>query len=139
MATHSSLLVLFQSTNDPGVDAVAANLVDVPGDGRVRVQMVEPHHLIVWDGNWPIHVWYEDKPHIRDEAQEVAELFATGHPDQEWIAACDRRFVVTYEPEVEMKYFNTWLLVTERLARLVGGITFDPEAMEFVDEPDRTH
>ncbi len=119
----NSMLILFHNTRDVATETVAQTLAQIPD---VRIEIVEPSRIIVWKDSWPIRVWCAKEPHVLQESGEIAELFATERQDRGIIASSDRRFEVSYEPDPDMNYFNTWLFVIEKLFPLVQGKVFDP-------------
>ncbi len=119
----STMLVFFSGEADVSIGTVATSLRSVPEKGRVDV--VSPEHLIVWDGSWPIHVAYMGAPDLAQEARESEAAPA--------LAAYNKWFEVSYEPDIEMNHFNTWLIVIHSVGELVEGVVFDPESGEVFD------
>jgi hypothetical protein len=97
------------------------------------LEVVGPTHLIVRDDGWPIDVYLEEDEYVWQEADEIAHEFAAGRPDQQYIAACDRRITIAYDPDPEMMVFNTWLIATETMQELTNGRVFDPNEGTFWD------
>jgi len=115
-------LVLFHSDHSITIQQVAEALQSLP---RVEVTVVDPTRIIVHQDQWSFTVTYTDRPYVRTELQEMAERFASGRPDKDFIATCDRRFAISWVPDPNMAYFNTWLFVTHKVESLVDGITLD--------------
>jgi len=61
------------------------------------------------------------------------------HSNKDVVAGRRGLFQVTYQVDPDMNYFNTWLLVAEKVAALVDGIIFDPAIGDFTTVPTGSH
>lgn len=113
--------VLFHSDRGATIERVANTLESMPG---VEVEITSRFKVVV-QGDWTFTVYYAEAPHVLAESREIAEEYAVGRPDEDFIATCDRRFEVGWVPDPNMKYFNDWLLITHKVAALVDGVTLD--------------
>lgn len=139
MGSRSVYLVLFQSNGAPAPDeilvAVARPGVEVvqrPGADSANGKS----HLAARDTLFGTmaEVYLSDGDYVLQESWEIAAEFAADRRDREYIAGCDRRFEVLVERDDQMLYFTNWLITTERLQTLVGGVVFDPGTGTFPDE-----
>jgi|SRR5947207_8870631 len=131
-AAESVMFILYHHDDAVPVSDMVATLAQLTG---VRVEQMSGSHVIVREDNWPIDVYLSEAPHVFDESRELAQRFAT-RPESARIATCDRRIEVSYEPDPQMRYFNTWLLVTEKLSQLVHGIVYDLKSASFPQDAD---
>lgn len=119
------MLILYHRTDDVPTDDLVAALARIPA---VRVERASPTRITVWEDEWPIRVYIAQEDFVAEESREIAAFEdVAARPDRDAIASCDCRIEVSYEPDPDMLYFNTWLLATERLYPLVHGIVYDPE------------
>jgi hypothetical protein len=80
-------------------------------------------------------VVYCDEPYVLEEAREIAEHFQGDEQARAYLRSCDRRVEVIADPDDDMLYFNNWLIATERLQALIGGMVVDEDGM-VVDDFD---
>ncbi len=91
-------------------------------------------YVAVQWGDWSFRLAYEDGPHVREEAGEIAEMYAGSRPDRGLIAGCRRRISMAADDDPGMDHFNDYCFIMQRLGEQAGVILFDPQAQEFVDD-----
>jgi hypothetical protein len=107
----------------------------VPG-AVVRLEeypRIESQYVAVRWGDWSFRLSYEDKPHVREESQEIAEAYGGSRPDRGLIAGCRRRISMVADDDPGMDHFNDYCFIVQRLEKQPGVILFDPQAQDFID------
>jgi hypothetical protein len=98
---------------------------------KVKV-IVETALIRVKRNNWELRIWYEEKPEVLVESQEIASNFATKRDDATIIASCNRRFITSADRDPKMDYFNDYVFVLEALESINGIILFNPDDGTFI-------
>ena len=101
---------------------------------RKKVAKGAPYHpamstesgkILLKRGEWTLRVYWQDQPYVREEAIEIAKRFASGRPDVELIATCDRMISTGGDPDPNMEYFNDYVQVLEVFETLDDVFKFD--------------
>jgi hypothetical protein len=93
----------------------------------------ESRYLAVRWHDWSFRLSYEDKPHVQDEAREIAGAYAGSRPDRSLIAGCRRMISMAADDDPGMDHFNDYCFIVQRLGEQTGVILFDPQGQEFID------
>lgn len=122
-------------------DPTPASLTDVyerlkkayENDKRdVEVELGRTRVVLVID-EWTMRIYLSDAVHIQSESRELADEFAKGHPKQENIAACKRRFETSADSDGNMDFFNDSLTVLEIMESFGEVYIFDSNTPEFTN------
>ena len=118
---RATFWVLFHSERGITTEQVEQALRALP---RVQVELASQSTFVVHDRSWPavaceVFVCYEPNTSVRDESEDIADLFGLERSDKAYIATCDRRFEISYDIDVEMDCSNAWIRATNVLQALV--------------------
>lgn len=123
----SVMLILYSKDSSVPFSDIVSSLSEIPG---LHIEEVANSHLIATEDSWPIDIFVNDSPHVLTESRDLAQRFST-RSDNSFIAASDRRIEVSYPVDPQMEHFNTWLLITDKLAHLVHGMIYDTASSTF--------
>jgi hypothetical protein len=105
---------------DPGI-VVKLEVYPLTASQTVSVQL----------GDWSFRLTYDDAPHVRVEAEEIADAYTGSRLDRSLIAGCRRRISMTADDDPGMNHFNDFCFLMQRLGEQTGAILFDPNDQEF--------
>ena len=90
--------------------------------------------VVIKRESWSLNVYWEDEPHVLEEAQEIADHFANHRPDKDVIASSQRRLTTAGDPDPNMDYFNDYVWMIEAFEAIPEFIIFDANNGKFMDE-----
>lgn len=73
-----------------------------------------------------LSVGVEDEDHVREECQELADQLDDG-PERDAIAACDLRYVISWDPEYGDETYNATMVAAEVIAEACKGVVYDED------------
>lgn len=133
MSVYEGLVLI-----DPDSSITARQLADElrrfyagTSDAPVAIDEEDDVVTLRWAG-YVLEVGRSCAPHVREESQELADEFASGHPDHARIAQCACRFEMSGDDDPDMDRFDDSLFVGEALERLGRVYRFDPATSEFL-------
>ena len=108
---------------DLTLDEVHAALLRSPAlpDGhvvRIDRNQIEVRGAERPDDPWRYHLGWEDAPWVPVESAEMADSYARDRADRQRVAGCPARIVCHGDPDPDMVFFNTYLLVRRVLEAL---------------------
>ncbi|MCU0479942.1 MAG: hypothetical protein MUE54_01865 [Anaerolineae bacterium] len=77
---------------------------------------------------WVFNLYWETQPHVLEESQEIAQIFAKNRPDKDIIGKCHRRITTASNPDPDMEYFNDYVYVLQVFERIPDSYIFDNQA-----------
>lgn len=83
--------------------------------------------------DWDLYVTVNSSPHVVEESEEMAEMFANQRPDKDEIAACGKRLEISSEEDEDMDYFNDYIEIIEQLGKFKGAKIWEGAQQEFID------
>lgn len=84
---------------------------------------------------WSMRVYWEDEPHVLEEALEIAQDHAHELNESELkeIAMCDKRISTAGDPDPNMDFFNDYVHVLEVFETFSDVFVLDPQAGQFLN------
>lgn len=97
---------------------------------NVDIELDLTRVVLAIDG-WTLRIYLSDDEHVADESRELAEEFAKGHPKQERISGCKRRFETGADSDSNMDFFNDSLTVLDAMESFGEVYVFDSNTPGF--------
>jgi hypothetical protein len=116
-------MILFSQENDPSMALIAEQL---PSIGFVRDVKLEGTKITIHAEDAEFRVYYENEFYVIGESSEIGEEFAKDRQDRDYIAQCEKRFVIYWDVEDDGEFVTSLIRVTDILSEHVKGKLFDP-------------